>query len=276
MTLIEAWQALQDAAPYIVAVLAATTALAHVLQRAAHALDRWAAASAATWDDEPASVLARAMDAFVRALDWVSALLPRIGFGRLDTSASAAAKRRAERAGGGRGRGGGAAVMLLAAAIAASSSLTSGCGASALAVQADTAAAAGTVWTEADTALLRLRAAELDGILEEARDECGPDGCTPEQAERFRARLQAAEEAWAPVLACRAPVPEALRAWVDAVELAHTAATEELGLAHAAAGGARFVLVYQSFAHCIEAARPGTDVPMLPSTVEALASGVAQ
>ncbi len=132
MTLIEAWQALQDAAPYIVAILVATTALARVAQRAAHALDRWAAASAYAWDDEPASAVARAADALVRALDWLSALLPRIGFGSLSTSASAAAKKRAERddrrGPPGAGGAGAAGAAILALVIAAGAAPLTACG----------------------------------------------------------------------------------------------------------------------------------------------------
>ncbi|MBZ0118151.1 MAG: hypothetical protein K8H88_14210 [Sandaracinaceae bacterium] len=77
-----AWHALEQAAPYVLAILVALTALAHTFQSAARALQRWAATTPAKWDDEAAARFVRFADALATVLDWIGALLPRIGFGR--------------------------------------------------------------------------------------------------------------------------------------------------------------------------------------------------
>jgi hypothetical protein len=148
--------------------------------------------------------------------------------------------------------------------------LLTGCGASALSIQADAAALTGRVVAEADTAMVRVRAAELDGIRDDARAAC-PTGC-PERAEYHLGRLAEAEARWRPVLDCRAPVVEGLRAWIDAIELAATAATESLGLSHALAEAARVVLLYSGMRECVGDA---VDLPELPEAVTAYAEGVA-
>lgn len=172
------------------------------------------------------------------------------------------------------GSGLGLALVIVAAAVGAAHA--SGCGASALEVHADTAALAGTVTAQADIALIRVRAAELDQVLVDARAECGEAGCADERAEHYLALLDAIAASWRPVLACRGAVPEALRAWLDAIDLARLTSTAEIGLAHVVAAAARVVLLYDELRTCIVAARPGTDMPALPAVVTAYATGAAQ
>ncbi len=72
-------QALDDASPYILAILVALTALSHALQAAARAFDHYARSTKAEWDDEAARNAVRFADAMAGALDAVTHWLPRIG-----------------------------------------------------------------------------------------------------------------------------------------------------------------------------------------------------
>jgi hypothetical protein len=72
----------QQAAPYVLAVLIALTALAHALQAAAHAFQRYAERTPTPKDDEVAARLVGYADWTATALDWIGAVLPQIGFGR--------------------------------------------------------------------------------------------------------------------------------------------------------------------------------------------------
>lgn len=76
------WRTIEDASPYVLAILLALTALAKACKAGSLALQRWAATTPATWDDEAASRLVRWTTGFARGLEWIEALLPRIGFGR--------------------------------------------------------------------------------------------------------------------------------------------------------------------------------------------------
>ncbi|MEC7520186.1 MAG: hypothetical protein VYE22_09995 [Myxococcota bacterium] len=89
MDLQEIIQTAEDAAPWVLGVLIATTALAHALARAARAFERYARTTPATWDDEAARRAVRWADGLAAALDWISALMPRIGLGRVPTEAPA-------------------------------------------------------------------------------------------------------------------------------------------------------------------------------------------
>lgn len=77
-----AWEAMQDAAPYALAILVALTALVHAMRAAARAFERWAAKTASKRDDQWAATIVAALDSVARVLDAVQALLPRVGFGR--------------------------------------------------------------------------------------------------------------------------------------------------------------------------------------------------
>jgi len=175
-----------------------------------------------------------------------------------------------------RGPGAGGALVLLVAIAAATTLTSTGCGASALAIQADGAAIVGTTFAQLDAALIRIRAAELDQVLADARTECGAAGCGDARAAYYLERHDAIARGWAPTLACRGPFPEALRSWVDAIELANTAATAELGLQHVIAEAARVVLLYGELRECVTTARPDLDVPPLPAPVAMLAEGAAR
>lgn len=82
--------AVQQAAPYVLAVLLALTALARALQAAAHAFARYAATTPTPKDDEVAKRLVGYADATAKALDWIGAVLPQIGFGRRSVGAGGA------------------------------------------------------------------------------------------------------------------------------------------------------------------------------------------
>jgi hypothetical protein len=149
-------------------------------------------------------------------------------------------------------------------ALALLGALTVGCGASALGAQADLVAIAGAAAADADAALVAARARELDAIVDEARTECGAAGCSEARAEEVRTRFAAAETRWAPALACRAPVVEALRAWAAGLETASAAGTPELGVALLLRLGARFVAEFRALERCVETAAPDVDLPGLP------------
>lgn len=147
-----------------------------------------------------------------------------------------------------------------------------GCGDEAIGAQADIVAVGGIAWSEADAALVHVRAGELDAIVDEAREACAPDGCDDAEAEAFRARLAAAEQRWVPILACRAPIPEALRAWADGLDTAYRAQTSSIGVALMLSLGRRFLAAYGAFVDCVEAADPEIDLPGLPPELMTLAS----
>lgn len=138
-----------------------------------------------------------------------------------------------------------------------------GCGAGAIGAQADLIAVAGIATAGADEVLVGARARELDAIVDEARRDCA-EGCSVDEADAYRARLREAEEHWAPVLACRAPVVEALRAWLDGLETAHAAATAELGIGLLVRLGMRFVAAYGGLRVCVTTAEPDVELPALP------------
>lgn len=72
----------RDAAPYALAILLATTALAHACQHAARAFERYAASTPSKSDDALAARLRRYADSFAGALDFLGAIMPRLSAGR--------------------------------------------------------------------------------------------------------------------------------------------------------------------------------------------------
>lgn len=163
----------------------------------------------------------------------------------------------------------------LAIVAAACSVLTSGCSARAYGAQADLVALGGIAAAGADEVLVEARARELDAVLEQAREECSPAGCDEERAEHHRAELAAAEARWAPVLACRAPVVEALRSWADGISTALQVATDDVGIALLLRLGGRFVAAYSALVACVEAVAPDVDLPGLPPALSALVGGAS-
>lgn len=160
--------------------------------------------------------------------------------------------------------------MLWIVAIASVVIAIPGCGAGMIGAQADLIALGGIASAGADEMIVDARAHELDAIVAEARATCGDDGCTEEQATTLRERLDAGERRWSPVLACRAPVVEALSAWLDGLETAHVAATADIGIALLVRLGLRFITAYSALARCVEAAAPDVDLPQLPPELVAI------
>jgi len=152
--------------------------------------------------------------------------------------------------------------------------LLSGCGAAALHAQVDGVQVAGIVWEEADQTIVRSRARHLDSIVGEANEVCA-NGCTDQERDVFRARLRAAEERWAPAMACRAPVPEALRTWLDGIDTARRIESDEVRLRWLVALASRVALEYEALRACIERAAPEVDLPELPPEVVTYARGAA-
>ncbi len=263
-----AWlEAAHQWAPYVVAALVLTTALVHLLLPIARAVERWAVTTPAAWDDGPARRLVEVLEWLAGLSQILLALVPRLAVGRPGASAKDAGPKPPA---GGRPP---PLPVLLALLVAVTSSVASGCGAGALGAQADLIAFGGLAAAEADEVLVGARARELDAVLERARAECSPGGCEEDRAEHHRAELARAEARWAPVLACRAPVVEALRSWLDGLETAHQAATSEVGLALLLRLGARFVAAYGALVACVEAAAPDVDLPGLPPALAGLAGG---
>lgn len=85
MTLTEIIQTAEAAAPWILGVLIATTALAHALVRAARAFHRYALTTPSTLDDEVGERAVRFSEAAASVLEGLAAILPRIGVGRVPT-----------------------------------------------------------------------------------------------------------------------------------------------------------------------------------------------
>jgi hypothetical protein len=170
-------------------------------------------------------------------------------------------------------RGGGGSTLVVLGVLVAC--LASGCGASALGVQADLIATGGIVAAGADEVLVDARARELDQVLVDARAECGFDGCDGERSLYWRARLTALEDRWAPVLACRSPVVEALRAWADGLETAIAAETDDVGVELLLRLGRRFISAWGALERCVETAAPDLDLPGLPAPLAALAGGAS-
>jgi hypothetical protein len=125
---------------------------------------------------------------------------------------------------------------------------SSGCGASALSVQADLVALGGIAVAEADEALTTARAAELDRIVDQAEHDCADRDC---DLPGYQASYQAVVERWDPILACRLAPVEALRSWTAGLEtaaLASDSVAERLLLTL----GGRFLVSYDALRVCLE------------------------
>lgn len=72
-------QTIQDASPWILVILVASTALSHALQAGAHAFERFAITTPTPRDDEVARKLSRIADSVASFMDGLSRLLLRIG-----------------------------------------------------------------------------------------------------------------------------------------------------------------------------------------------------
>jgi hypothetical protein len=117
--------------------------------------------------------------------------------------------------------------------------------------------------------IIAARAADLDEVVEEAAAECPAEGCPDDRAAYYRAELERRTETWRAVLACRAPVVESLRSWLDGLRTAQAVATDEVGLELLGVLGARFVAAYAAAGACVEGAG-GPTLPGLPGPLAAV------
>lgn len=167
--------------------------------------------------------------------------------------------------------------LLVAGAVVGGAGTLQGCGAGALGVQADMVAVGGILAAEADAALVRARAADLEEVVTDARAECGSGDCDEERRDHWRGELAARERRWAPAMACREQVPEVLRGWGEALDTARVAQTSSVGLELLARHGGRFVLVYDAFRGCVETAAPErVDLPDPPPELLVYAEAFTQ
>lgn len=146
-----------------------------------------------------------------------------------------------------------------------------GCGASSLGTQADLVAGAGMVTADADLMIVEARAHDLAADLDHAREVCGTDGCTDDEAAALRASRQIVKDRWAPVLECRDLVTDALSAWLGALDLAAKTSTDDVATALLLRYAALFVALYSDLGRCVAAAAPSVDIPDLPADLTALA-----
>lgn len=167
--------------------------------------------------------------------------------------------------------------LLVAGAVVGGVGTLQGCGAGALGVQADMVAVGGILAAEADAALVRARAADLEEVVTDARAECGSGDCDEERRDHWRGELAARERRWAPAMACREQVPEVLRGWGEALDTARVAQTSSVGLELLARHGGRFVLAYDAFRGCVETAAPErVDLPDPPPELLVYAEAFTQ
>lgn len=156
--------------------------------------------------------------------------------------------------------------------------LAGGCSNSAIGTHADVVTMAGITVSALDRVLLTFRRAHLNGIVQDAAEECtDATPCSPERQAFWRETLQRAEQDWRPVLACRDLLPEALASYVDALETARIAPDERASLTHLAARAARLVLVYEDAAACVNGSLPegqSFELPTLPPSVYTIAEGL--
>lgn len=142
--------------------------------------------------------------------------------------------------------------------------LSQGCGASALAVQADLVAMGGIAASEAEEVLLAAYEREKETVKGRARAECGEGSCSPETQALHAARLEAVVLDWRPTLACREPVVQILHGWADAIDTALAGSDEDIGLGLVALWARRFITAWTAFDQCIDAAVPNVELPGLP------------
>jgi len=139
-----------------------------------------------------------------------------------------------------------------------------GCGASAIGAQADTIAVAGAIVAEADEIVVTVRARDLDEITRAAQAECVPGGCDETRSEHYRDTLAERERTWAPVLAARDLVVEALRAWLDGLSVAQIASSESIGLGLLLRLAARVASAYGTLVDVLATIAPDVHLPGLP------------
>lgn len=196
----------------------------------------------------------------------------RLGEPRREDDDTMSGRRRRRRRDAGSGPG--AAILALAIVLPAAPSLVA-CSSGAIGVQADMIAIGGILAAEADAVLVRVRAADLEEVLEQARAECGSRGCAEDRVEHYRAELARREAAWEPAMECRATVPQALRSWQEGLETAHTARTSDVGVQLLVRHGGRFVIVYAAFQSCVARAAPdAVPLPEPPPELAAYAEAI--
>ena len=258
MSLDEVWSAAQKAAPFLIALLIATTTLSHVLQSAAQALERYAATTKATWDDKLARRLVRFANGLVSVCDFLVRILPRLTTQARVPDASSSDSDRLPpppRVPPG--------LALLVIAIVGSLTMH-GCGASAIGTQARIASTVSIATRTAGDSIDAARTRALDDV------EHRTEGRAPDV--RIAAlELEAAH--WRPVGQALDAVRDLLRTWASAIALAHAAGGDASLLPPIGETVARAVQLYARIAAL--ARELGADVPELPAEVLALATAVA-
>jgi hypothetical protein len=152
------------------------------------------------------------------------------------------------------------------AAILALALLASGCGASAVGLHARAAQATAAVVASTGIVADAARDASLDRV--QAEHAASP-------AEVHDAAVIAEAARWEPLGAALDATRSALLVWIESVQLAHVAGTDDVSLAALLPIAARVVLAYEAIAGML--ASLGVEgAPPLPAEVRALAQGVVQ
>lgn len=251
MDLTEIIQTAEAAAPWILAILIATTTLAHALVAAARAFARYAATTPATWDDEVGERAVRFSEAAASVLEGLAAILPRIGVGREPTVPPQGPPRRR--------RPPTPPLVVLALLCAA---LLSGCGGGAIRMHAHAAAVTAGAVTVAGATVDDARAAALDRVEAEHPTD-------PEHDEQLE--LEAAR--WRPVGIALDGTRTTLLLWLDSLDLATRAEASDGVLDALLPLAARVVRLYDDAARL--AADLGVTLPRLPTAVLALIGGAS-
>lgn len=238
---------------YIVAALAITTALVHVLRPIARAVQRWSLTTAATWDDGPARWCADRLDWLAGALDVVLGYLPH-------ATIAPTPKRKS---GSGSGGSMGPLVLLMLLALG-SAPLASGCGASTYQVQARAAH------------LTALATDATGDVIDAARDHALDDveAAHPEHGAERTAALEAEAARWRPAGQALDAIREALLTWVMSLEAARSLGDDGAAVIwpRVLAIAAQVAALYGRVA-ALARELGATGVPELPAALSTLLAG---
>lgn len=254
----QSWiDAAHEAAPYVLAVLIATTVMVRALLPMARALERWATMTPAAWDDAGARSAVAILEWLAAATASVLVLLPRVTIGEPDTTDAQRSRRRSSK-----NRGPGAPGLALLFAVAACSGTASGCGASAYGTHARGATVA--------AASLSTVGSVVDAARDEALDRVEVEH--PTRGPERNAALEAEAARWEPVGAALDAARAAVLAWVGAIELAQIAGDSGDSIPALLRLAARVALLYDRLVAVVQTVGI-TDVPPLPDVLRAIAQG---
>lgn len=246
--------------PRVLAVVGAATVLVPLLLPQARRLESWTRSTPARWDDAPARYLVIALEWTVVASSWLLTWVPRLTAGR-PAARDAKIDERPRPKPILRPPGDGSLGLVLAAVVV--SLLHTGCGASAFQTHARGAAIAATALSATGDVVDSARGVALDRV-EEAHPARGPerDAALDAEAARWRPAGEALDAARTAVLT-----------WIDAIELARIAGSEDGLLPQLVQLGARVVQLYDRVIAVI--ASLGVEgVPALPDAVRTFAEGL--